>query len=130
MSRELTSSIIDNLLKLSITTGVVAAGLLVPNLLIALDKPHSAFMRKMDKRSRERELRRVVRYMKHQNLLKGNYEHGLTITKKGRARLDKAEFDKLAIKRPEVWDRIWRLVLFDIPETNKNGRNSLSAKLK
>jgi DNA-binding transcriptional regulator PaaX len=37
--------------------------------------------------------------------------------------------DKIRLKRPRKWDGYWRLVLFDIPEKHKMGREALRSKL-
>src|SRR3989344_4593151 len=34
------------------------------------------------------------------------------------------------IKKPARWDKLWRLVIFDIPEEERTGRMALAAKLK
>ena len=36
----------------------------------------------------------------------------------------------IKIKRPEKWDRLWRLVMFDIPEKKRAFRNILRSHLK
>ena len=38
--------------------------------------------------------------------------------------------DKIEITRPAQWDKLWRLVIFDIPEEERTGRIALAAKLK
>lgn len=124
-----TSAVIDGVLRFTVTSGAIAAGLLIPNLLIGLEKPFAVFWKHLDKRERERELRRVVSYMKSNQLLRGDYEHGLQITDKGRQRLEESDFEKLAVKPRKKWDRTWRLVIYDIPEEHKQGRNALTAKL-
>lgn len=83
----------------------------------------------MDKRQRERELRRVIGYMRSNRLLKGDYEHGLHITNKGRRRLEESKFKQLSIKPQITWDGKWRLVIYDIPEIRKQYRKALTAKL-
>ena len=124
-----TSAIIDNILNLAVTGSALTASLVVPNLLVALDKPLDIFWKRMDKRSRERELRRVISYMKSNHLLESNYQHGLQITNKGRARLEKVHFNSLSIQPPRKWDKKWRLVIYDIPENRKDGRKALTAKI-
>lgn len=130
MNRDQTTALIDNLLKIIVSTSVFAAALVLPNLLVAFDRPLAAYLRGFDKRAGEREMRRIIRYMKAQDLVKGGYDHGLTITGKGRARLAKSELDKLSVPRLTKWDKKWRMILFDIPESQKSGRNALTAKLK
>ncbi len=125
-----TSAIIDTLLKLAIGGSALSVGLVIPNALIALEKPLNIFLGQMDKREQEREARRIISYMKSRGLLKGEYEHGLKITKKGRRRLEQLEFDNLVIPAQRSWDHTWRLVIYDIPESHKSGRDSLTAKLR
>lgn len=84
----------------------------------------------MDKRARERELRRLTNYMKKQGLVKGSYDHGLDITPAGRKRALKSDFHNLSIPIPKKWDNRWRLVMFDIPESHKKARDYLTHKLK
>lgn len=129
-NRDRTAAIIDGTLNFLITGSAIAGGLLLPNLLVALDKPLNVFWKKLDKRGREREMRRTITYMKSRDLIRGDYEHGLQITEKGRKRLEKIEFEKLSIKSPDVWDKKWRLVFYDIPETKKPARNALTSKLR
>ncbi len=128
-----TSALIDGLLRLGALGTVSLAMLTAPNAVQALDKPLDLLLRKLDVRSRDRELRRVIRYMKQQGLLArtaDDYEHGLILTKAGEERLNKSSYDNLEIIKPAIWDRQWRLIFFDIPETKKTSRNRLNSKLK
>jgi DNA-binding transcriptional regulator PaaX len=125
-----TSAAVDGLLKFAAFGGILAAGLVAPNMAKALDKPTQKYFDHLDKRAREREMRRIVQLMKRQSLIKGDYEHGLTITKKGKQRAEKARLDSLQIPKPAKWDRKWRIIFYDIPEKHKKGRDSLTAKLK
>jgi CRISPR-associated endonuclease Cas2 len=84
----------------------------------------------LDRRAQEREIARVLAYMRSKKLLAENYENGLEITTLGRLRLKRLEYDNLAILVPEVWDGQWRLVLFDIPEEQKRARRLFTDKIK
>ena len=128
-----TSAIIDGLLQVLIVGGLLATTLAAPNAVQALDKPLACYFRGLDKRTREREYRRVLRYMKRQGLIKygsEDYEHGIQITKTGIKRAEQADLDRMNIARPKSWDKKWRIVFFDIPETNKQARDHLTRKLK
>lgn len=125
-----TAAIVDGVLRLTVTSGAIAAGLLIPNLLIGLEKPLDIFWKQLDKRERERELRRVVSYMKSRDLIHGDYEHGLVITEQGRERLKKIDFDNIKIESAATWDKKWRLVFYDIPESYKEYRQALARKLR
>ena len=54
----------------------------------------------------------------------------VVLTEMGRNRILKYDLDKIEIKKPVRWDRLWRLVVFDIPEDKNLGRKALAAKLK
>lgn len=124
------SAVIDGLLRLALSGGILATVLIAPNAVQALDKPTRKYLQHLDKRARERKLKKLAAYMKYKGLIKGNYEHGLNITDKGRERLKRAAFDNLSIQKPKKWDKNWRIVFYDIPEEKKIARNALSLKLR
>lgn len=111
----------------------MTTALIMPNSGLIFDKPLAKLLKQLDKRQAERELRRVIYYMKQRGLLKyeaRDYKHGLILTKKGKQRLKRSNFSALTIPRPKSWDKMWRLVFFDIPEKEKQKRNALNLKLK
>ena len=125
-----TSAVIDGILKLLVVGGSISTVLVAPNILQMLNKPVSKFFKAMDKREQERELQRILYYMKDQGLVSGSYDHGLKISNKGRKRLERVALEAIAIAKPRRWDRKWRLVFYDIPERSKIGRHALLGKLK
>lgn len=130
VSREQTGALIDGLLKFLLLGGTITGSLILPGLPIALEKPLELALDKFDERERRRELKRTLNYMKRKDLISSaNYKHGIKITKAGRRRAVKADFANLKIARPEKWDKKWRLVFFDIPESRRTARNALSLKL-
>ncbi len=129
-SKENTERIIDASLRLLVTSSAIGAGLVLPNLLVALDKPLDKYFKHLDHREREREAKRIIYYMKSRGLIAGEYEFGLNITKKGSEALAKLDFEHVAINSPAVWDKTWRIIFYDIPEEHRPGRNSLTAKLR
>lgn len=54
----------------------------------------------------------------------------LILTKKGKNRALTYQIDEIKIKPMTKWDAKWRMVLFDIPEKHKKGRDALSRVLK
>lgn len=127
---EITSKLLDETLRLAVMGGVLGAVIVLPNILVSLDKPLQKYYDSYDKRQRAREARRIVYYMKEQGYLSGSYDHGLTITSKARKRLEQLDFDTLEIFAPVKWDHTWRMVIYDIPENHKNGRFALATKLR
>ena len=68
---------------------------------------------------------RVVDYKEKED---GKVE--IILTKNGRKKALKFQFDEMKIKKPDEWDGKWRVVIFDIPEKKKRAREALRDKLK
>jgi DNA-binding transcriptional regulator PaaX len=125
-----TSALVDEVLRLALAGTLVGAVILAPNALIGLDKPMKKAFDALDKRQQEREIARVLAYMKSKKLLAENYQNGLDITTLGRLRLKRMNYEKLVIPTPEIWDGQWRIVMFDIPEEMHKTRRDFTAKLR
>lgn len=52
------------------------------------------------------------------------------IAPKGKSRALQYKLDALVLPRPRRWDKKWRMVIFDIPESQKKIRDALRRKLK
>lgn len=125
-----TSALIDGILKVAAGSAFMAAGLVAPQILLMLDKPAHKLLDTLDEREKRRKLSRTIIYMKTKGLVTGSYSHGITITKKGQQRLQDLNIANLKIEVPEKWDNTWRMVFFDIPETQKIQRQMLTGTLK
>src|SRR3989338_8897825 len=68
---------------------------------------------------------KLVREVKHDD---GSVE--LVLHKAGREIAFRYKVDDLVILRPKQWDRKWRIVIFDVPETEKKLRDTLRFRLK
>jgi len=53
----------------------------------------------------------------------------IILTKKGEKRLLEAKRLEFKLKKPKVWDKKWRMVMFDIPESNRTGRDPIRKQL-
>lgn len=56
--------------------------------------------------------------------------HRIFLTENGREIFLRFSYEELKIKNPKIWDRNFRVVVFDIPETKRTARNSLREKMK
>src|SRR3989338_4397398 len=54
----------------------------------------------------------------------------MTLSEDGKRKALEYNLKTMRIKKPDYWDNAWRMVIFDIPEDLKRGRNALAAKLK
>lgn len=124
------SLIVDSLLKVIALGGISAVMLVAPNAIQLFDKPLKKMSKELDRREKERQIRRALTYMKSRQLITEDYQHGLQLTKKAKLRMAKTEFDQISIASPRQWDKKWRLVFFDIPEPKKSQRDAFAARLR
>lgn len=86
------------------------------------------------KKINERNLRDTIKRLYRSKLIDYREEKDgsvvLKLSENGKKRVLKYNLDNIEIKKPNIWDNIWRMVIFDIPEVNKKGRAALTAKLK
>ncbi len=54
----------------------------------------------------------------------------MVLTEQGRHRIITFNIDSMEIKEPKVWDKKWRMVVFDIPEKKRQARDVLRETLK
>ncbi len=75
----------------------------------------------------------TLRYLKQRGLVEWRREgHDIviTLTKEGKERASKYQIDELVLERPRTWDKKWRVVVFDIPNSSTFVRNVFRRKLK
>jgi len=53
----------------------------------------------------------------------------IKITKKGKEGILRYQIDEIRLKRPQRWDRRWRLIMFDIPHSHRSARDVFRKKL-
>jgi DNA-binding transcriptional regulator PaaX len=86
------------------------------------------------KRINDRALHNAIKSLYKSKLIdaKDNLDQTTTLilTKKGKNRALTYQIDEIKIKPMAKWDGKWRMVLFDIPEKHKKGRDALSRVLK
>ncbi|MBI2577651.1 MAG: hypothetical protein HYV77_02295 [Candidatus Wildermuthbacteria bacterium] len=80
----------------------------------------------------EQKLKRDIRELYRSQLIKvkENSDKSLTyvLTSKGKLKALTYNFNSMRISRSK-WDKKWRIVIFDIPETLRKGRDALRKKL-
>ncbi|MDP2926881.1 MAG: hypothetical protein Q8N65_01965 [bacterium] len=54
----------------------------------------------------------------------------INLTEEGKKKAGYFQINDLKIKRPKIWDKKWRLVIFDISELKKTHREAFRGKLK
>lgn len=78
-------------------------------------------------------LRQTVRYAvdkKYIELSRDKDKTLIVLTEKGKKLVGKLAIDALKPPKQKTWDGLWRIVMFDVPETSKTHRDGFAANLK
>ena len=82
----------------------------------------------------ENQIRDTIYKLKRQGVLSikrlKNGDTEIKLTDKGRTRVLKYNIDNITIKRPEVWDGKWRIVIFDVPDKERKMRDYFRRKIQ
>ncbi|MBI2635576.1 MAG: CRISPR-associated endonuclease Cas2 [Parcubacteria group bacterium] len=78
-------------------------------------------------------LRDCIREFHHDKLIdfkeSSNGICRIILTEKGKKKVIAFDLDNMAVKKPAFWDKKWRVVTFDVPESKRPARNALRDKL-
>ena len=81
-----------------------------------------------------RTLRRIINEFKYKRLVDFVEEKDgivmVVLTELGEKHAIKYNPEKVYIDKPTIWDKKWRIVVFDIPEKKKKARDALRWELK
>lgn len=95
---------------------------------------YKEFKKEQWEKARKRgQLKSAIKRLEKQQLVSWREKDGevaLTLTEDGKKKVLQYKIDEIKIKRPDKWDGLWRIVIFDIPEENKLARNIFRDKLK
>lgn len=121
---ELTKLILKGLLATGAAVTILALPGIAPALM--LFKPKNKYERQRVSDA----VRRLERNKFIKIIMDISGDKRVTITNKGVEYLKNIDFEKLIIPKSKKWDGLWRIVIFDIPESRKVARNALNRKLK
>lgn len=131
MRRVNTTVAVDSVINAVLVVGTLSVAVVAPNATQLFGK---ALLKHLDKTEHEKEMKRVLRYMRQRKYIEINeLPSGLievSVTEKGKKRKLQADFEKLVITKPKTWDKKWRIVIFDIPNEFKQAHNALNSKLR
>ena len=128
-----------NMEKREITKAILAAIGIAGILVVAATAPNAALLLKpfiergRRQQFRKRSVAQAIRRLHKQRFIEF-IEKGdktlLQITERGEKRLREFNFEQLKLAPPQSRNRIWTIILFDIPEYKKTARDALRRKLK
>ncbi len=114
--------------------GVITIAVTSPFFLINLAKFFIRNRKYLKKEYDEHKVAKTFERLKRNRLIILKETDGkftVELTEKGRRKLEEIKLDDMAIKIPSVWDKKWRIIIFDIPEKqHKKARNALRDKLQ
>ena len=125
------------IISLALIGGILTVATVAPNVfsafgkIINTNKKYKTFFNK-------KEFEKTTKYLKRYKYIKivkkkgdGDEEiYEIYLEKKGAQRVIKEGFNNLTIAKPEKWDGIWRMVMFDIPNKHKWAREGFREKLR
>ena len=114
-------------------TGAIAIAATSPYFLVNILKQISRNKKYFKKKLENWKIKRAFEKLKRNKLIILNEENGkfiVEITEQGKRKVKELQVDELKIEKPTVWDKKWRVVIFDIPNRNTRARNALRDKIR
>lgn len=116
------------ILKWIAVTGAVCVAASSPYFVFSLTKSYRRW-----KRYKDRQITDVFYRLRRQGLIdikKSNHQIYISLTKEGKKKAGKYQIDDLKIVKSKVWDKKWRIIIFDIPNKVRIKRDAFRGKLK
>lgn len=115
-------------------TGAITIAATSPYFLLNIVKSIVRNQKYLKKKFTERKIAQAIERLKRNRLIILNEKENkfkVELTEKGKRVVKEIEFENLKLERPSVWDKKWRVVIFDIPDKyKKRAREALREKLK
>ncbi len=117
------------ILALLLVAGTLTVAAMAPNVVSVLLRTGKKFTYR---RSR---IGDTLTYLKRHRFVTTDRTHAskkfeIALTKKGESFAFKRALGEIQIPTPDKWDGIWRIIIFDIPNTKKAARDGLRDRLK
>jgi DNA-binding transcriptional regulator PaaX len=100
--------------------GLIGAGLLITASMVVPNLP--LILKPFVKRHGPKGLKKTLRKLEEKGIIYLGGEK-IKLTKKGEALQQQIMIKDLEIQKPDEWDKIWRLISYDIPDYRKKERD-------
>jgi DNA-binding PadR family transcriptional regulator len=128
---EIAREILSYLVLVGAITVAATSPYFLINIARAISRDKKYFKRKVEDYKIARAFRRLEN---NRLIILKELENGkfvVELTEKGKRKVKEIEFNELAVKKPNSWDKKWRVVIFDIPDKyRRRSRDALRDKLK
>lgn len=122
------------LLAIAAGSALVAGAITAPNLTAFICKQIYKRTRNRQYFKKRSSIQKSISRLRQQELIAISQDKQdkitLTLTDAGQKRILKYKIEELTIKNPSRWDGKWRIIVFDIPEKHRFGRDALRDKFK
>ena len=108
------------------TMGLLAVAVTMPNLV--------AVVGSFAESERRKKIRRAMTYLKDRGYVKIEGYDGenikMRLTRSGKSILKRISTQELRLPREQIWDKKWRLIIFDVPNKKSKQRQAFAMHLK
>ena len=122
------------ILKILAVGGMFAIAASNPIFAMNLPRNISKILEARDRKKKREQLFRTLSYLRSKKFVEiknlSNGQAEVKITSAGQEFIGIADLDNLEIKKPSIWDKKFRLVIFDIPKDKHSASTAFSRKLK
>ncbi len=113
--------------------GIVAVAAGSPNFWVGVYKNLGRHNNRFRKDYTQKQVGKTLSNLRKSGMIILREQNGkflVEVGEKGKRKIKEITLTKLKDKKPKDWDGLWRVIIFDIPEHNKIGREALRGKMK
>src|SRR3989344_1654315 len=122
------------ILKVLAAGGFVVLAITMPKVAVHFGKIILRHQQQGRKRYDNKKITELLQRLRRKGVIilkeKGDGNFVIELTQKGRKKVEEINIEEMEIMKQKIWDKKWRIVIFDIPETRKLARNALRSKMK
>ena len=107
------------ILKIIGSCAILAGAVVAPNIIKLLD-PHTKRHKYQYQKSLKKLANHDIIYL---------FGEEIQLTEKGKLLLRKIQIEEIHVKRPDIWNGMWHLVCYDVPEGKKKERDYFRGRL-
>jgi len=126
-----------NILLCLFTAGAIMVAATSPFFLINIAreiKRNKKYIKKeIRKKLDERKIAKALERLKRNKVIILSEKYGkfkIELTEKGKRIVKEIQLGDMKIEKPDIWDKKWRTVIFDIPDKKRRARDALREKLQ
>ena len=114
--------------------GIAFGGAVVPGIFKILKEFNFSSDSSGEEKYTKKQINDAIGNLKRQKFIKiineKNGKFKIKLTNKGKKRILKLSLEGVSIQRPKIWDKKWRVVIFDVPNEFNAAREALRRKMK